>query len=105
MKSTIQFAHANGFPAKTYNEFFKHFDVYDLKYVPIMGHGEFGVSPKWKPLGQELIVNIKKHNQTPVIGIGHSMGGAALMYAAYWEPKYLIKLYFLTHHFFQFTKS
>lgn len=104
MKSTIQFAHANGFPAKTYNEFFKHLDIYDLKYVPIMGHGEFGISPKWKPLGQELIANITTHNQTPVIGIGHSMGGAALMYAAHSEPRLFDKIIFLDPPLFPLRK-
>ena len=32
MKPTIQFAHANGFPAKTYNELFKHFEAYLCVY-------------------------------------------------------------------------
>lgn len=104
MKPIIQFAHANGFPAKTYNEFFKYFEEYNLKYVPIMGHGKFGISPKWKPLGQELIANIKEHNQTPVIGIGHSMGGAALMYAAHWQPELFEKIIFLDPPLFPIRK-
>ena len=104
MKPTIQFAHANGFPAKTYNELFKHFEAYHLKYVPIMAHKEFGVFPNWKPLGQELIANIKEHNQTPVIGIGHSMGGAALMYAAHWQPNLFDKIIFLDPPLFPIHK-
>lgn len=104
MKSTIQFAHANGFPAKTYNEFFKYFEAFNLKYVPIIGHGKFGITPNWKPLGQELISNIKEHNQTPVTGIGHSMGGAALMYAAYWQPKLFDKIIFLDPPLFPINK-
>ena len=104
MKPTIQFAHANGFPAKTYQEFFKHFNEYDLNYVPIMAHGKFGVAPNWKPLGQELITNIKEHNQTPVAGIGHSMGGAALMYAAHWQPELFDKIIFLDPPLFPIHK-
>ena len=104
MKSTIQFAHANGFPAKTYNEFFKHFEAYNLNYVPIMAHGEFGVNPNWKPLGNELIANIKEHNQTPVIGIGHSMGGAALMYAAHSQPELFDQIIFLDPPLFPIHK-
>ena len=104
MKPTIQFAHANGFPAKTYNELFKHFEAYHLKYVPIMAHGEFGVAPNWKPLGKELIANIKEHNQTPVTGIGHSMGGAALMYAAHWQPQLFDKIIFLDPPLFPIHK-
>ena len=104
MKQTIQFAHANGFPAKTYNELFKHFGSFDLKYVPVMAHGKFGITPKWKPLGHELIENIKEHNETPVIGIGHSMGGAALMYAAHWQPELFDKIVFLDPPLFPIHK-
>ena len=95
MKPTIQFAHANGFPAKTYSTFFDYFSDYNIEYVPIMAHGKHGVSPNWKPLGQELVSAIKKHNKQPVIGIGHSMGGAALMYAACWQPQLFDKIIFL----------
>jgi pimeloyl-ACP methyl ester carboxylesterase len=104
MKSTIQFAHANGFPAETYNEFFKHFKDYDLKYIPIMGHRKAGIHPNWKPLGHELIAHIKEHQQQPVIGIGHSMGGAALMYAAYWQPELFEKIVFLDPPLFRTSK-
>lgn len=95
MKPTIQFAHANGFPAETYSYFFEQFPDYDFEYVPVMGHGKYGVAPNWKPLGHELIEHIEAHKKTPVVGIGHSMGGAATMYAAYWKPHLFKKIIFI----------
>lgn len=95
MKSVIQFAHANGFPAQTYTEFFHHLAPFEVQYVPVMAHGNHGFTPDWKPLGKELIEYILQNHNQPVVGIGHSLGGAALMYAAHWRPDLFERIIFL----------
>lgn len=104
MKSVIQFAHANGFPAKTYTEFFRHLAPFEVQYIPVMGHGKYGFTPDWKPLGKELIEYILENHRQPVIGIGHSLGGGALMYAAHWRPDLFERIIFLDPPLFPIQK-
>lgn len=104
MKSVIQFAHANGFPAQTYTEFFRHLAPFEVQYIPVMGHGKHGFAPDWKPLGKELIEYITENHSEPVVGIGHSLGGGALMYAAYWRPDLFERIIFLDPPLFPKSK-
>ena len=84
--NTIQFSHANGFGLKTYSHFISFLQPYEVKGVELIGHGQYSVIPNWKPLAQELIKHIESHQSNPVIGIGHSLGGAVTLYAAQERP-------------------
>jgi pimeloyl-ACP methyl ester carboxylesterase len=95
MKDPIQFAHSNGFGFSTYRHLFSFLGDFDIKGVELMGHGAYEIEPNWLPLGQELIEYIEKNQTSPVIGIGHSLGGAALLYAAEARPDLFKQLIFL----------
>jgi len=47
---------------------------------------------KWSVLGDDIITHLRKTQQGPVIGVGHSMGSIALWYAARKEPNLFSKL-------------
>lgn len=95
MKASIQFAHSNGFGFSTYRHLFSFLSDYDIKGVELMGHGQQGIEPNWQPLGKELIEHIERNQTSPVIGVGHSLGGAALLYAAEARPDLFKQLIFL----------
>lgn len=95
MKASIQFAHSNGFGFETYRQLFSYLNEYEIKGVQLMGHGKHAVEPNWRPLGKELIEHIEKNQTSPVIGIGHSLGGAALLYAVEARPDLFRQVIFL----------
>ena len=88
-KDIIQFAHANGFPARTYSKLFSflapHFEV---RYLERHGHDPaFPVTDGWAELKDELIADIESRYTTPVIGVGHSLGGILHFLAAIERPE------------------
>ena len=87
-KACIQFAHANGFPSRTYNQLFKYLgDEYEIRFLDRHGHDpEFPVSENWLHLKDELIVSIEKGATGPLIGVGHSFGGILHLMAAAERP-------------------
>lgn len=78
---TIVFSHANGFPAKTYAYLFEFLKPYPIQYINKIGHGHYKVEKDWQPLADELISFAENLNK-PLVGIGHSVGGVAILYAA-----------------------
>jgi pimeloyl-ACP methyl ester carboxylesterase len=93
--NNIQFSHANGFGLKTYTHFLSFLKPYEVKGVELIGHGQYSVVPNWKPVAKELIEHIEKNNTAPVIGIGHSLGGAVTLYAAQERPDLFKQVIFL----------
>lgn len=91
----IQFSHANGFGANTYNYFFSLLEPHTVKAVELIGHGKYPVAPNWLPLADELIEYIENHHTEPVIGIGHSLGGAITLYAVLKRPELFRQVIFL----------
>lgn len=91
----IQFSHANGFGASTYNHFFSLLEPHTVKAVELIGHGKYPVAPNWQPLADELIEYIENHHTEPVIGIGHSLGGAITLYAVLKRPELFRQVIFL----------
>jgi pimeloyl-ACP methyl ester carboxylesterase len=88
-KDIIHFAHANGFPARTYTKLFSflapHFEV---RYLERHGHDPaFPVTDGWSDLKDELIADIEKRYTAPVIGVGHSLGGILHFLAAIERPE------------------
>ncbi len=88
-KPTIHFAHANGFPAKTYNKLFSYLqEDFQIGYLDRHGHNpEFPVEDNWIALRDELIYELKKSYDEPIIGMGHSFGGVLNLLAAVKEPE------------------
>jgi pimeloyl-ACP methyl ester carboxylesterase len=88
-KETIHFAHANGFPAKTYSKLFSFLkNDYEINYLERHAHNpKFPVTDGWKHLKDELKAEIEKHYTKPVIGVGHSLGGVLHFLVAVENPE------------------
>lgn len=88
-KPIIHFAHANGFPAQTYNKLFSYLaDRFEIGYIERHGHHpEYPVTPGWPYLKEELIAELESRYREPVIGVGHSLGGILHFLAAVDRPE------------------
>ncbi len=85
--STIQFSHANGFPAKTYSYFFECLLPLEVNYVNQFAHEGYEVKHSWEHMTEELIESIESHAKEPVIGIGHSFGATLTLIASQQRPE------------------
>lgn len=87
-KQTIHFAHANGFPAKTYNKLFSLLaEDFEIGFIERHGHNpNFPVTDNWSFLKDELKTEIEKRYPTPIIGVGHSLGGILHLLVAVEKP-------------------
>lgn len=90
--TTIQFSHSNGFSAQTYRYFFEQLAPYRVEAVNRFGHGEYRVGQDWHPLADELLADIRRHGNTPVVGVGHSLGGVLTLWAAVRHPELFSKV-------------
>lgn len=88
-KDTLHFAHANGFPGGSYNILLSHFRKrYNVRAVDRIGHSEkYPIDNNWYNIADELIAEIESVNDTPVIGVGHSLGSILTFMAAYRRPE------------------
>lgn len=92
-KTLINFVHANGFPAGSYQALFNYLP---MKYQ-VISHEKYGhdtqhpVKDNWQPLVDELINFVKQqlliNNQQQVINVGHSFGGVIAFIAACQQPQ------------------
>lgn len=87
-REIIHFAHANGFPARTYNKLFSFFEPhFDIRYIERHGHNpDFPVTDGWFALKDELVADMTRDFTKPFIGIGHSLGGILHFLAAIERP-------------------
>lgn len=88
-KSEIFFAHANGFPARTYTKIFSALEnEFEIDFIEKLGHNpDFPVNDNWKSLVNELKTEIERRYSAPVIGVGHSLGGILHLLAAADKPE------------------
>jgi len=91
-KHLIQFAHPNGFPAKSFNHFFNSIENADINYIDLMGHNQFKLEGNLENLALELIDSIEKKFNEPIIGIGHSTGGTLILIASSIKPQLFQKV-------------
>lgn len=73
---TINFAHANGFPAASYRQLFEHLPT-QIRVLakPRYGHEpHFPVSNNWDNQIIEMAQFIESQSAQPVVGVGHSFG-------------------------------
>lgn len=87
MAGEIFFAHANGFPSKTYQKLLAALQPdYGVRYLERHGHDpRFPVGRNWQCLTDELIHHLEQGDQ-PVLGVGHSLGGILHYHAALQRP-------------------
>ncbi|MGB0494926.1 MAG: alpha/beta fold hydrolase [Kangiellaceae bacterium] len=88
----IHFAAANGFPALTYEYLFSKLSIGDINYINIIGHKPSKLKADLAFLKNEIIESIEADYTQPVIGIGHSSGGAGIMMAAAERPELFEKI-------------
>ncbi|UYG08591.1 alpha/beta fold hydrolase [Halomonas sp. M4R1S46] len=83
----LVFAHANGFPGQSYRNFLSPLAArFDLQPLDRLGHHpDFPVGHNWLALRDELLEHLDRFD-TPVIGVGHSMGGVLMAMAAERAP-------------------
>ncbi len=88
-KDKIHFAHANGFPAKTYNKLFTYLETdFEIGYLERHAHNpKFSVTNNWKYLKDELRMEIEDRYDAPVVGMGHSFGGVLHLMLAAEKPE------------------
>lgn len=88
-KQIIHFAHANGFPAKTYGKLFSYLrDEYEVNFLERHAHNpKFPVTDGWERLRDELLDELEKRYTRPIIGIGHSLGGILHFLTAIEKPE------------------
>ncbi|MFC3907786.1 alpha/beta fold hydrolase [Legionella dresdenensis] len=89
MKPNIHFAHGNGFPSPCYRQLFLALEErYQVGYIDRVGHNpRYPVTENWHHLVDELIDSIRQKYNEPVIGLGHSLGGALNYLAALKQPE------------------
>lgn len=88
MKYPLHFAHANGLPSAAYGLLMDKLSAwYQVSNIPVLGHDpEYPVTNNWPHLKRQLINSIEQTYQTPVIGVGHSLGGALTLMASLDRP-------------------
>ena len=93
----LHFAHANGYPPKTYTPFLEHF-ASDYRVVasslrPLWPGADPEEFSNWSVLGNDLLefLEMAKRETSPgqsqIIGVGHSVGAAATLIAALERPE------------------
>ncbi len=96
----IFFSHANGFPAKSYGIFFDYLQPHHIHYINAYGLESGFNGRDWRPFSRELIRFIRSKTQHPVVGLGHSFGGAVTYWAAQMEPSLFSHVIMLDTPFF-----
>ncbi len=88
-KPIIHFAHANGFPAKTYTKLFSSLaDDFEINFLEKHAHNPlFPVTDNWARLRDELRQEIENRYTEKIIGIGHSLGGVLHLLVAAERPE------------------
>lgn len=90
MKPVLHFAHGNGFPSPCYHQMLTVLNAsFTCTYIDKIGHeADFPVSDNWDGLVDELLHSVKQQTNTPVIAVGHSLGGVLSVLAALKSPEH-----------------
>jgi pimeloyl-ACP methyl ester carboxylesterase len=85
----LHFSHANGFPAACYQKMLSHLEAdFRITAINTLGHdARYPVTDGWPHLVDELIEGIERGGGTPVVGVGHSLGGYLSYLAAVRRPE------------------
>lgn len=89
--SPLVFLHANGYPPACYQQFLsllsRNFCVGAFLQRPLWGDEKPEEFVDWFPLSEDLIEFLQLTEPQPIIAVGHSMGGMAILRAAIHDPK------------------
>lgn len=91
----ILFSHATGFHGRVFTPVAEHLTARSCTTFDYRGFGDTPAPTDtplaWEHFGDDAVAMAQhvfdKHRQRPLIGVGHSMGGAALIMAALREPQ------------------
>lgn len=81
---TLLLAHATGFHARVWDAMISHLGERHVIAVDQRGHGRSDKTPitHWRVFGQDLAALVQALDLRDVVGVGHSMGGHAMVEAA-----------------------
>ncbi len=88
-RDLLHFSHANGFPAACYRKFFGYLEPdFRISSINCIGHDPaYPVTDGWPHLVAQLIDYLAAHAHSPVVGMGHSLGGYLTFMAAVQRPE------------------
>ena len=86
--NTVLFVHATGFHARCWDKVMDLLPNVHAYAVDMRGHGRSDKSPPytWRQFGEDVAELARVLNLSGAIGVGHSMGGRAIVEAAAHEP-------------------
>lgn len=86
----LHFAHANGFPPGAYRQFLsalgERYRVLAIHHRPLWSEMDPTEMRDWRLVTDDLIAFLDSHGARGIIGMGHSLGGVATLYAALERP-------------------
>jgi pimeloyl-ACP methyl ester carboxylesterase len=87
-KPLLHFTHGNSYPSGAYGRLLGDLGRdYDVRTTDMLGHDpRFPVDDNWHALVDELIAQLERYGE-PAILVGHSLGGAIGMLAAWRRPE------------------
>jgi pimeloyl-ACP methyl ester carboxylesterase len=87
-KPLLHFTHGNSYPSGAYGRLLGDLGRdYDVRTTDMLGHDpRFPVDDNWHALVDELIAQLERYDE-PAILVGHSLGGAIGMLAAWRRPE------------------
>ena len=92
----IHFAHANAYPPACYRAFLEpltaHYRVLAMEQRPLWPHSIPAEMINWQVAADDLITFLDQQGVEGVIGMGHSLGAVATMFAALKRPSLFSRL-------------
>jgi len=91
---TLLFVHATGFHARCWDPVVRRLGDRHMIAIDQRGHGRSAkhVIEDWRCFGEDLARLVRMLDLADVVGVGHSMGGHALVDAAAAEPARFVRL-------------
>ncbi len=92
----IHFAHANAYPPACYREFIDpltaEYEVLAIEQRPLWPNSNPDDMSNWQVAANDLITFLDQQGVTKVVGVGHSLGAVATMFAALKRPSLFSRL-------------
>lgn len=91
---SLLFAHATGFHARVFDSVIRRLGSRHVISVDQRGHGRSEKVPitHWQPFGADLAALVRELDLHHLVGVGHSMGGHAMVEAAAASPGRFLRL-------------